>query len=374
MREWLGTRMILEFYLGDSMDNPDDQKSGFKTLRKNCKGLKLAYMALSQQNWEHCKILQIFGKPCWSWFTKYHKTVKSAMDSLGYVIDMSSRWMESHHLRQMAMLCSVNGKDKLDETMYWAVNAQETASKAWEYNLELLGQRSGSLSKHGSPPHCYAPVLGGDANMAKKALKLMRQDFKMLQRLEVSSVPHAANLCADLRLTVGSPMRLVMNAFDVCGYQLSQLTEGAMSMLSCMLQKFPDTKCVEDLHQRVRGKQNSRSNNQMTLGCLQNIVNFSEILESRSVKHPAMVTKETFRQYYRGTKASQFKEKKMMVAKKHKLPKIFSKMLNPQIQWSSITESSLVRSAACWSWVRAYIDQKLGDANIELQATLINQY
>ena len=82
MREWWGTRMILEFYLGDSIDNPDDQKSGFKTLRKNCKGLKLAYMALSQQNWEHCKILQIFGKPCWSWFTECHQTVKSAMDSL----------------------------------------------------------------------------------------------------------------------------------------------------------------------------------------------------------------------------------------------------------------------------------------------------
>ena len=92
MREWWGTRLILEFYLDDSVSDPDDpSQKQFKELRKNkVGGLKLAYLSLSQQNWEHCKLLQICGKPCWTWFTIFHKTIKSAKDALLYSIHMAS--------------------------------------------------------------------------------------------------------------------------------------------------------------------------------------------------------------------------------------------------------------------------------------------
>lgn len=69
MRERWGARIILEYYL-DGLSDPDDPLLGrFKDLRaNNVSGLPLACLSLSQRNWEQCKLLQIFGKPCWSWF------------------------------------------------------------------------------------------------------------------------------------------------------------------------------------------------------------------------------------------------------------------------------------------------------------------
>ena len=69
MRERWGARIILEYYL-DGLPDPDDPLLGrFKDLRaNNVSGLPLACLSLSQRNWEQCKLLQIFGKPCWSWF------------------------------------------------------------------------------------------------------------------------------------------------------------------------------------------------------------------------------------------------------------------------------------------------------------------
>lgn len=370
MREWWGTRLILEYYLESlSLPSPDDATLGrFKQLRaSNFSGLPLAYLSLSQQNWEHCKLLQAFGKPCWSWFTEYHKSVKSARDALGYAMAMSTEWMCADHLLELAGLCNPSGRQKLDDVMYWATDSQALASKAMDYCVELLGQRCGSLSKHGTAPHCYAHVLGTDDHAAASALRQMRQDFRLLQAMEISDAPHANSLATDLRLSVSAPVRFIMNAFEVCNFTLSPHTDGATDLLRCMLERLPDTKCIEDLHQRVRGKQNSRSNSKMTLGCLQNIVIFSNIIDQRHVLHPAAISKETFRQHYRQTKANAFKEKQMMKAKGHKLPQLFSRMLNPKVQWAAVTEASLVRSAAAWSWARTYRQQKLATLGVEIQ-------
>ena len=365
--------MILEYYLGDSHPEPDDAGS-FKELRaRNVKGLALAYLSLSQRNWEGCKLLQVFGRPCWSWHSKFHKTIKSPRAALGFATQMSQSWMSSPHLLEMAGLCGRGGKEKLADAMYWAVDCQELAAKAWAYNIDLLGQRCGSLSKFGTSPHVYAGLLEEDGALMQNTLKTMKHDFKLLQQLEISSVPHAGSIAADLRLCLSNPVRIVMNCLDALGWRLTAVGcdawESAMCILRCILLKYPDTKSVEDLHQRVRGKQNSRSNNKMTLGCLQHIVNFSNIIDARGgqVRHPAAVSQEVFLQHYRQTKATLFNERKMMLAKTHKLPKMFSTMLDPKAKLHSITEASLVRSAAAWSWVRAYHCQRLGHSDVELQ-------
>ena len=374
MREWWGTRLILEFYLDDSVSDPDDpSQKQFKELRKNkVGGLKLAYLSLSQQNWEHCKLLQICGKPCWTWFTIFHKTIKSAKDALLYSIHMASEWQSSAHLIELAQLCSPEGAGSFEEVMHWARDTLALSGTAWEYTRELLGQRCGSFAKHGLPPHCYAPILGMDPQAQQATLKLMKQDFKFLQQLEVSAAPKADILAADLRLSVCAPVRLIMNALDVCGFRLSEDTDGAMDMLRSMLEKIPDSKTIEDLHQKVRGKQNARSNDKVSLGCLQWIINFSKVIEQRHVLHPAAVSKQAFRQYYRQTDTKSYNEKKLMKSKGHKLPKLFSRLLNPKIVWHSVTEASLVRSAAAWSWVRRYQEEKLARAGVAIHLGRLN--
>ena len=371
MTEWWGTRLILEYYLGEATPNPDDS-SGFKELRaKKVSGLTLAYLSLSQQNWEHCKLLQIVGRPCWGWFTEYHQNVKTAQDAVKYSIHMSNDWKESEHLRQMAALCAPGGKSQLDSVMYWARDAQGLSATAVSYCIELLGQRCGSLSKHGLPPQVYAGLLSEDHEASIAALKKMKLDFKLLQGMEVSSAPLATSLAADLRLSVSAPIRLVMNAFEVCNFRLCPQAEGAVEILRVLVQKLPDTKCIEDLHQRIRSKQNSRSNDKLSLGCLQNIVIFSNIIEQRKLKHPAALSKQVFRQQYRSTKARNYNEKKMMRAKGHKLPKRFSRLMDPKIAWQSVTESNLVRSAAAWSWARKYHKRRLKQDGFEIQAWLV---
>ena len=236
------------------------------------------------------------------------------------------------------------------------------------YCIELFGQRCGSLSKHGLPPQVYAGLLSEDHEASIAALKKMKLDFKLLQGMEVSSAPLATSLAADLRLSVSAPIRLVMNAFEVCNFRLCPQAEGAVEILRVLVQKLPDTKCIEDLHQRIRSKQNSRSNDKLSLGCLQNIVIFSNIIEQRKLKHPAALSKQVFRQQYRSTKARNYNEKKMMRAKGHKLPKRFSRLMDPKIAWQSVTESNLVRSAAAWSWARKYHKRRLEQDGFEIQA------
>jgi hypothetical protein len=162
-----------------------------------------------------------------------------------------------------------------------------------------------------------------------------------------------------------------MNAFEVCNFRLCPQAEGAVEILRVLVQKLPDTKCIEDLHQRIRSKQNSRSNDKLSLGCLQNIVIFSNIIEQRKLKHPAALSKQVFRQQYRSTKARNYNEKKMMRAKGHKLPKRFSRLMDPKIAWQSVTESNLVRSAAAWSWARKYHKRRLEQDGFEIQAWLV---
>lgn len=169
----------------------------------------------------------------------------------------------------------------------------------------------------------------------------MKLDFKLLQGMEVSSARLLqAWLQTSLCLSV-PPICLVMNAFEVCNFRLCPQAEGAVEILRVLLQKLPDTKCIEDLHQRIRSKQNYRSNDKLSLGCLQNIVIFSNIIEQRKLKHPAALSKQVFRQQYRPTKARNYNEKKMMRAKGHKLPKRFSRLMDPKIAWQSVTESNL---------------------------------
>ena len=74
---------------------------------------------------------------------------------------------------------------------------------------------------------------------------------------------------------------------DLMGSLETGNRQGALELLRAMLESFPDTKVIEDLHQRIRCDSLKNSNRKHTALEVQNIVMTSKMLETRGIAHPA---------------------------------------------------------------------------------------
>ena len=141
---------------------------------------------------------------------------------------------------------------------------------------------------------------------------------------------------------------------------------------SCASSKMlPDSKTIEDLHQRLRMKTKDRANEKITPTCCQHVVNTSDVIDSRYVGHPAAINRYSFFNFFKKAKPSEF-HRKLMLSKKHKLPKLFGRILSSKGSWTSVTEQSLIASYAAWAWFRHYTSQSLQNQGVQLKETLLD--
>ena len=117
-------------------------------------------------------------------------------------------------------------------------------------------------------------------------------------------------LCSDLGLTVSKPMRLVFQLYE-CG----QFQRGK-KLLTILLNRLPDTKLIEDIHQRLRTTSNLNPNS------VQSLVETSGVFEARSICHPAKIDKDSFKSNW--TSAKPENSKAVFHSGTKKLPKKFS--------------------------------------------------
>ena len=150
----------------------------------------------------------------------------------------------------------------------------------WYYILGLLGKRGSTLSVFGRPPDCYAMITDQDID-AQGSFELLQSDWKDLMLLEQSTSPQCSELASDLGLAVSKPTRLIFQLFET-----GMVTEGKQ-LLMTVLKRLPDTKVVEDIHQRLRTAANGNANARLGLREVQSLVESSGVFESRKICHPA---------------------------------------------------------------------------------------
>ena len=313
LQEFWGSRLVLEAYLNVHYDmTVVEESSNFKEMRSSGSGgLLLAYKCLTQRTWSDASMLLKVQKVLWSSYTEHSQNVKSPPDEVKYCQYMVDNWM-SGDLTSIVMLLSNGG---FDDVLVRTELEEDIAGKIWDYTCRVIANRASSLSKHASPPYCYAHLVSPPHDVSfRSAMTQMRRDWKGLLALELSQVDDGG-LAEDLRICVDSPTRIVMQAYEVCGWSQS---DDANLMLKSMIQKIPDSKIIEDLHQRLRVKTKKRAMEKVTLGCCQHMVNTSKVIESRGVKNPSVINRYVFFNRIRSIK-SQFNARKVMRSRMHKL-------------------------------------------------------
>ncbi len=228
-------------------------------------------------------------------------------------------------------------------------------SSMWNYVVSLLKKRSSSLSKHQCPPEAYCTILHGNDD----ALQLLLSDWKLLSLVEQS--PVAQEIADDLRATVSRPTRWLYQLFEQ-GHQ----REG-VELLRNLMSVMPDTKVIEDIHQRIRLASKQNANQKQTRIEIQNCILNSGVFAQRGVPHTAELDKASFMSRWKRTNANS-NWRKVFDASAEKMPAHFSKIMGPKT-WPTLSEDVLARSSAAWSWLRHFVGQNLKAFRISLNET-----
>ena len=142
-----------------------DPRKELSLLKSSMGGFKLAYYLMTEDLFDHSKILYKVTEPLWTWYGKRVKNVKSPQDGRGYTELMTVRdsWKGDKHLVQI-----VSNRQK---TEWWKehfdTDLQEPAEKIMMLSLHLLMNRVWSCSLFSLPPDAYAGLLPCDAEIRK---------------------------------------------------------------------------------------------------------------------------------------------------------------------------------------------------------------
>lgn len=363
LSEWFALKMLLKHGFPEATD-PDDitEKDGksFNELRSDSGGLKLGLRCLTFKNWLTVNCLYLGGKPLWSWWAKTIKDIKNPSDGLRNFVNMSHQWRSDQQLRDLVS-CLRDWKEFDRVQKYCSLLHQSMDSfveELWYYITGLLFHRVETLTKHEAPPYCYAPVFSDDEVVVNASFEMLQSDWKILCVMEQSGVSICQDLAVEMRGTVYAPMRLAYLLLETCDRQ------GALEILRGMLHVFPDTKLIEDCHQKVRCEALENPNRKLTTPEVQAIVVNSRTLESRGVSHTCALTKDAFMRKWKKRKGTKWQSK--YHAANEKLPLFFSKIMGKK-QWPTLSEESLTRSAGAWAWARHYNVVALKQSGIALK-------
>ena len=140
------------------------------------------------------------------------------------------------------------------------------------YILTLMMKRAIAESKNGSGPEHYCHLLADDEDLSQAAWQSLLSDWKVLLILEQSA--KYQELANDLRISVSSPLRLIFQ-FAELGMRHQVLT-----LLPSLLKVIPDTKFIEDLHQKIKlDSKFGKRNTQQTCSGVQSLIENSGELE-----------------------------------------------------------------------------------------------
>eukprot|EP00438_Fugacium_kawagutii_P003396 Skav225500 [mRNA] locus=scaffold1721:99299:106847:+ [translate_table: standard] len=353
LQEFWTSRMILEFYLGPGCGVPEDVSSdrSFASRFKEGSGLKVLYYCFSEDCYRDAWSIFLIQSPLWQYYSEQLHFVKSPDDGLAEVLRLSTEWQSDKHLIELAKIVGANNFSNLSwlvEDLTGQAEQNDFADKFFGYLLHCLGQRCATLTKHATPPFSWANALSSERELQQAAVNKMRLDWRRLLLLECSAAHSADQLAEDLRVTLGTPERLLAQVLESVSWNASRAPQ-AMELLKLLVGGFADSKIVEDCHQKLRTATNTKANEQLRGSTVQSVLEASDVFEKRHIPHHCHFnSRDDFVSLW-GSTAVDFKPRVDFKAGLHRLPKEFSAILGPKT-WHTISEIELEKSAAAWAW------------------------
>lgn len=372
--EFFATRMLLTWAYPHEKSPDEGGSKMMKDLRKDdLGGLKLALQCLSWKTWYGITVLKLADSSLWEWYANTVKVVKNPTQGLERCLESSvAGWMIDGQFQGLVgALLQEASFEKV--RIYGALSVQFLGEEGaetelqnfvdtfWHYVIELMGHRSRTMSKFSVGAEAYAKLLGNDGVAAADARCLMLSDWKCLWGMESSVNKDPQELAADLRDAISKPLRLAMQL------QETNRPEEARDILKALLIRLPDSKLVEDLHQRLRTEAKANAQQSLRPRELQGLIQTSNALESRNILHPARLTRDAFMEQWKTTNAD-YNFKKSFDSGTVKLPEFFSRMLAPK-KWRTLSEETLSVSSGAWAWVRQYVSKNLKEQGIVVKET-----
>ena len=364
--EFFSTRLLLLHRYPDGQ--PDASSKKFSQLRSDMGGLQLALHCTSWSTWMGVQVLRIVSQPCWNYYSQTVESVKSPRQGLLRTADMTTdlKWMKCNELTGLVDVFWQDSEfDKVlryhtlsrrhsDEDKHRS-SLETFVHQVWYYGISVLSKRSAAYSKLASPPECYAALLVQEGELAEDTEMSLREDFRLLCLAEQSRP--AQELVKDLQCTVSAPVRLMFSC-----YEAGLCSEGKR-LLNGMLHCVPDSKFIEDLHGKVKSDALHNPNRKQTPTQVQNVLQNSGLFEARGIPHLCALDKQAFKLRWKRTKTA--KRMTAFFARHERVDKGWSRVMSPKT-WYSLSEESLARSAAAWSWLRLFVSKNLKQCGIQL--------
>ena len=342
--------------VGDAFNATQNPSAHLLKLLKAGGGLRLAYKLMGSSMHSNVKILYVAEHACWDRYTEQVEGVKTPAEGFLYSLRLANKgWQSSDHVWKSAQetLCDSANLDFMEVPM----GESEQATKALLLTIHIMMYRLWSLTKHDVPPECYAPVCSSDQATAQAASMGMKADHGGLLLLEQARHRFSAALALwkDMAPIVRSKaVRLLFEFF--CRDLYDHTSRSGRHLLKGMLWTMPDNKVCEDVHHKIRLDSRGNSNKKLNRNRCQYLTITSEVFERRGVEHKAKVTKAQFVRDFKKLKYKSMASKYR--PKQHRLPEEWSKIMDTNKTWLTLSEETTNKAAAAWAWLRTYVAQR----------------
>ena len=138
----------------------------------------------------------------------------------------------------------------------------------------------------------------------------------------------------------------------------------ATHLLNVLVHTLPDSKIVEDVHNKIRNDALLNKTRKQTNSTIQSVIENSNVFESRSIRHPTRVKREYFEKEF--WRVSRTWQKLCFRGCRQQLPAMYTQIVGDKT-WNTLSEV-LERASAGWSWLPYYNDEGLANLQVPLRA------
>ena len=328
--------LVFESQMQDQTDPDDcgsfeigahvDPRQELQAILKNGGGLKLGYRLMKEALHRHVCIMSVVENACWDWYTEEIKSTKSPKDHLKRICVLTGDgWAAEPHL--FATFRKTLSELESLQDMQIPMGDSEMATRALALAWTLVGKRAWTMAKYSCPPECYANLLTDDRpDLAAEAAALMRGHHRNVLSLEQAkhSIQDAKDVWDSCLYLNMQPIRLLWEYYRRDKY--SPMSPDGKHLLLGLSKTLADNKIVEDIHAPLRLASKGNSNDKLSPQTVQDVINHSNVMETREIDHRSVVSKEEFVAEEKKTK---IKRHGLHRCARHKLPPEYSRILRP---------------------------------------------